>query len=102
MIYYNNDKNSTESDISVEFNDSIIHNDKHANHLGNIIGIKSTDTHIDECINDFYKRVNVLIAMFSKSTLHVKYKLFKTFCMHLYGCQLMDLSSKHMCKFYTA
>ena len=54
LIYYNNDKNCTESDISVEFNDSIINNDKHAKHLGNIIGIESTDTDIDECIKDFY------------------------------------------------
>ena len=63
LIYYNNDKNCTESDINVAFNDSIIHNDMHARHLGNIIGIKSTDAHIDECtktsIKSQYTNCNV-------------------------------------------
>ena len=65
LIYYNNDKNCTESDICIAFNVPIIHYNMHAKHLGNKIGIKSTDIDVDACIYDFYKRVNTLIAMFS-------------------------------------
>jgi hypothetical protein len=34
--------------------------------------------------------------------MNVKYVLFKTFCMPLYGCQLWDFSSHHCNSFFTA
>jgi hypothetical protein len=71
-------------------------------HLGNLVGHQVMDKQIKTCISDFYVRVNTLIAQFGKANSNVKYKLLKSFCMSLYGCQLWDYSSKHINVFYTA
>ena len=43
-----------------------------------------------------------MMSKFKHCTLGVKYKLFKSFCMSLYGCPLWDTSSKPMESFYVA
>jgi hypothetical protein len=47
-------------------------------------------------------RTNLLMTQFKGCTEQLRYKLFKTFCMSLYGCQLWDLESKDINIFYTA
>ena len=44
----------------------------------------------------------MLMVHFSKAFPDIRYKLFKTFCVSLYGCQLWDLSSKEVQSFYTS
>ena len=70
-------------------------------HLGNIIGnIDDVDV-IQRITNDFKKRVNMLKAHFRSLPVQTMYHLFKTYCMPLYGSQLMNLGSRHMTLFYT-
>ena len=71
-------------------------------HLGNIIGSQALDKTIDANIRELYQNVNVLLSQFPKVNLNTKYKLFKTFCMSVYGSQLWDFESKACEKFYTA
>ena len=44
--------------------------------------------------------MNVLLSCFKHVSTDIKYKLFKAFCMSLYGCELWDLSSNHVNVFY--
>ena len=57
-------------------------------HLGNIIGVGCNQIMIDDAVYDFYVRVNMFMSQLSHVVSHVRYKLFKTYCMSLYGCQL--------------
>lgn len=54
-------------------------------------------------VNDLYKRTNMLVAQFrcldGNGTI---YKLFKSFCMSLYGFQLLDFSKTYMEELYVA
>ena len=73
-------------------------------HLGNVIGTckNATKNVINNATNDFIKRVNVINAQFRSVFCSTKYKLFKTFCMPMYGCELWDFSSKYTEFFYVA
>ena len=71
-------------------------------HLGNIIGVGCNQKIIDDAVSDFYVRVNMVMSHFSHVASHVRYKLFKTYCMSLYGCQLWEYQSKVTNIFYVA
>ena len=57
-------------------------------HLGIIIGKYSQHGNIQNCISQLYGHVNLLLSQFSKVCLDLKFRLFKSFCMATYGCQL--------------
>ena len=78
---------------------SIINTDKH---LGHPIGRDSNKTSIDDAINDLYCKTNMIMSHFSYVDFDVKYKLFKSFCMPLYGCVLWNYFSRDIQRFYTA
>ena len=71
-------------------------------YLGFIIGSNDTVRNIEKSINEFFCRVNMVKALFKYAPIHMKYMLFKTYCMPLYGSQLWDLSSKHVTRFFIA
>ena len=50
-------------------------------HLGNIIGVDCDQKIIDDAVSDVYVRVNMVMSHFSHVASHVRYKLFKTYCM---------------------
>ena len=87
---------------SISFDGSIIECVDNEKHLGNVIGKESNANNIKQCINDFYGRVNVLIANFKFVSPSIRYDLFKTFCMPLYGVQLWDFSSPFVDRFLVA
>ena len=74
----------------------------HDKHLGIIIGKRSHETNIDACVNNFSTRVDAIVNDFSKVDPHIRYQLFKTYCMSLYGCVLWDLSNPYVNHFYIA
>eukprot|EP00920_Eleutheroschizon_duboscqi_P024080 GHVT01059809.1.p1 GENE.GHVT01059809.1~~GHVT01059809.1.p1 ORF type:complete len:557 (-),score=-38.71 GHVT01059809.1:104-1774(-) len=61
-------------------------------HLGNTVGKNYNNVNIKNSIKSFNSRVNGLLANFSHCDINIKYKLFKTYCMPLYGSQLWDIS----------
>jgi len=71
-------------------------------HLGYYIGTDSATSQIQQTIGQLYGNVNLLLAQFSKTNIDIKYKLFKSFCMSVYGSPLWNYSVD-MCKaFYVA
>lgn len=90
------------SDTCVELDGKYIKLCKEGVHLGLVIGEEAECKGIEQTKQDFNNRVNCLNAQFGSVQCDVKYKLFKAFCMALYGCPLWDLSGKHISSFYTA
>ena len=78
---------------------TIVDNDKH---LGYSVGNVKNDYIITQATNDFIATVNMVKSHFKLVPPDIMYKLFKTYCMPLYGCPLWDYSDKSICKFYVA
>ena len=83
-------KNATKNVINNATNDFI----KRV-HVINAQCKNATKKVINNATNDFIKRVNVINAQFRSVFCSTKYKLFKTFYMPMYGCELWDFSSKY-------
>ena len=85
------------------------HNDIHvyikcvqvAVHLGHIIGVNTKVKVIDQAINTFNVALYSILNTFQHANVNVKYKLFKSFCMPLYGSVLWDFESREILQFYT-
>lgn len=73
-----------------------------ATHLGVPLSTVNDNIIIKNATDKFYVYVNTLISFFSNVNMNTKYKLFKSFCMSLYGCVLWDFSDKYVSTFYTA
>ena len=78
---------------------STVQSDKH---LGNPIGQNRKIMSINNAVTELYSKTNMIMSHFSHSDAVVRYELFKTYCMPLYGCTLWNLTSSHMDRFYTA
>ena len=74
----------------------------HNKHLGNTIGHNSSSIQMQEAINEFNCKVNMVNAHFNHVNPDVLYNVFKTYCMPLYGSQLWDHSKHNIDKFYVA
>jgi hypothetical protein len=85
-------KNSS-FDVTMKFNGHSITAKPHAMHLGNSIGVDANATRIKQAKCTLINQTNALCTLFKHADIHVKYKLFKTYCMPLYGCQLLGLES---------
>ena len=99
-IHFTKGRNASSS--SIAWNGKNIVSSSREQHLGNLIGVSPDSARVKQSVNDFNRRVNQLNVNFSNVCLNVKYVLFKTFCMPLYGCQLWDFSSHHCNSFFTA
>ena len=55
---------------------------------------------IQDGIDRFTTALNGIIASFHDAFTDVKYKLFKSYCMPLYGCVLWDFESNFISRFY--
>ena len=66
--------------------------EKSAVYLGNLIGEIPHRDFVNRTMKDFLTRVNMVKLNFKIIPFEAKYRLFKTFCMPLYGVQLFDLS----------
>ena len=71
-------------------------------HLGFPIGNVNSQLIISQAVNQFIGKVNMVISHFKCLRYDIMYKLFKTYCMPLYGCPLWDFTSKIINKFYVA
>ena len=72
-----------------------------AYHLGNLIGQGNEPFNVMDVISKFNVSFNGVLSNFKWCRSETKYKLFKSFCMPLYGSVLWDYSGKHVLKFFT-
>ena len=69
-------------------------------HLGNIIGLDCNKYQINDGLNIFNSRVNMVRSHFCHTQHEVVYDIFKTYCMPLYGSQLWNYDCKYIDKLY--
>ena len=77
--------NSDNQIEGLEHNDIFIRSLTYANHVGNLTGPKLRDQAVSYVTDNFCIAYNVILNTFSKLSCTVRYKLFKTYCMPLYG-----------------
>ena len=78
---------------------TVVNKDKH---LGNTISTDIYDRNIISNVCDFYQRSNSVISDFSICDSETLDKVHSTFCLHMYGCELWNLNSSDVQKFYIA
>ena len=71
-------------------------------HLGNYISTNIYDRNIISNVCDFYQRSNSVISDFGICDSETLDKIHSTFCMHMYGCELWNLTESDVDKFYVA
>ena len=95
--------NVSSSEISpIYLNDTpvtVFNKDKH---LGNTIPTDIYDRNIINNVFDFYQRSNSAISNFNICDRETLDKVHSTFCMHMYDCELWNLNSSDVQKFYIA
>ena len=80
----------------VVFMGETVRSTSNAVHLGNPIGVDADNTRVKKAINEMIGQCNSLCTLFPKAPVHVKYALFKSYCMPLYGAQLWRLNSSNI------
>ncbi len=88
--------------LRLQFMNGYIMESRNEKHLGNIIGHQCKQSVIDSGVNELYIKVNQLLSLFSNASPQVRYKLFQTHCMSLYGSQLWDYEHKITNTFFIA
>ena len=71
-------------------------------HLGNDLDSTYSEKYIDNAIKYLFHSFNSVMYHFCYTKADLKYFLFKTYCMSVYGSQLRNYDSKHIDKFYVA
>ena len=69
-------------------------------HIGHIIGPQSIDRELNSKMSELIVNTNHILSVFKYASFEIKYKLFKTYSMPLYGCVLWDHSSHCIDKLY--
>ena len=87
--------------VGLYYNNVYIVATEYGNHLGHPVGPKGAPKAIMDGINKFVMYFNVIISLFPKAHVSVKYALFKAYGMSCYVCVLWRFSSKEMKFFYT-
>ena len=85
---------------TVKFMNTIVPEVPSDKHLGFTIGNTSKDDIITNVVSDFLTKVNMVKRHFKLLPPDIMYRLFKQYCMPLYGCHLFDLSDNTINKFY--
>ena len=78
-------------------NDMYIKSQSVANHLGHCIGPKLDNKDVKHVSNNFCVAFNSLMPIFGNLKCQLKYRLFKTYCMPLYGPVLWDQGVQYFC-----
>ena len=78
---------------NITFDNASIGSVEAATHLGCLVSVHNGNDHILQCKHDFISKANCIISKFGSCSVHVKYKLLKSFCLSLYGCALWNLSN---------
>ena len=87
---------------SIIFDGQIINAQSHDVHLRHIICNNTRGLSVQKAKNDLIIKMNVLTSCFRHAYVDTKYRLFKAFCMSMYGCVLWDLQSNYVNIFITA
>ena len=95
------DISNDESVHGIYHNNSFVIAQQYGNNLSNIIGPYVGTKDVSHVVDNLFIACNVLLNTLSMLSGKAKYKVFKIFCMSLYGSIHWDLSSIHTEWFFT-
>ena len=99
LICYNVDPNMLDPICLNKHTISVVDNDKH---IGNYIYHYIYDKNIVSSICDLHERNNSIISDFNACNSDTLNRVYSSFCMHMYGCELWKLSSSYSDKYLIA
>ena len=79
----------------------VVDSDSHKQ-LGNYISTNINERNIIGSVSDLYQRSNWVISDFRACDSNTLDNLHRTYCMHMYGCELWDLSCNYVTDFKVA
>ena len=71
-------------------------------HLGHYVGRDCINEVVNRAVNDLYRRTNVLLSKFGHCDSTTIYRLFKSFCMSVYGSSLWHFDHSSVDRFFCA
>ena len=74
----------------VMLNDSPIPIGNSDKHLGCYFGVDMCKNQVENIKQDLFKRANAILSLFNYANSDVLYEIFKSQCLSLYGCQLLN------------
>ena len=95
MVYGVNNLNT-----EIKFENHILKVEGCSSHVGQLFGPDVKVKNVINCQEEFIARVNYLMSTFRAASYKVKYNLFKSYCMSLYGSVLWDYSASVVHNFY--
>ena len=98
LLVYRND---SEPVHGIYYNNSFVKAQQYGKHLGNIIGPNVGNKDVINVVDNLCISCNALLNTFPMLSGKAKYRLFKTYCMPLYGSIHWDLSCSYMQMFFT-
>ena len=72
------------------------------NHLGNYISTNIHERNVIGSVSDLYQRSNWVISGIRARDSNTLDNLHRTYCMHMYGCELWDLNCNYVTDFKVA
>ena len=82
-------------DVSpVPFMNNVLEIVPHEKHLGFPIGANSNTLLVESMCQEIMSKTNMLHCTFSRLPVDALYQLFRTYCTPLYGCHLLDFTSR--------
>ena len=94
--------NGSATNLSPIFmNDNCIPISEAEKHLGCYLGKDCNENRTNLLICEMFGNLNKLLIDFSKCNVDMKYKLFKCFCMPLYGVSLIKFEGSDIARLYT-
>ena len=90
LLHYSTSRKVIEN---IVHNNQVIECKALATHLGHTVGPCAKTNVIQDGIDRFTTALNGIIASFHDAFTDVKYKLFKSYCMSLYGCGTLNQTS---------
>jgi hypothetical protein len=93
LLHFNNSNNYIDG---IEYDGIYIKNSDSGVYLGHPIYVNNYNKNINCGIDSLVISFNCISRFFSKAQINVKYKLFKSYCMSLYGSVLWDFTSQEI------
>jgi hypothetical protein len=87
------DKRNTHHDIDIFVSGEKVTQVNSLKYLGHVLVSDRNDPHIDFIKKDFVMKINSFLGDFGNLSSAIKYDLFRTYCMSLYGTNISDLSN---------
>ncbi len=100
--YYYYDDDSNDSCQRIIYDGVTFEAKDYAKHVGNVIGPCAKKKALEICVQEFNRRLNMLMSYFNHTSSYVLSYLFNSYCMSLYGSCVWTLDGNGCELFYTA